>query len=116
VIQVSSSEYQSSFAWPKQAPKEVPPIEPIIQKFPGKAVQVESSAKKSATISNFAEVIGKPNVSQESQPMLTELKTKKTEYNAKFRPFSAYVYVSGNGFKKPKNLDRLHDEVDKAKN
>ncbi len=89
------------------------------QKIPGKAVQLESSAKKSATISNFAEVIGKPDVlySKELQPVpKTEVRMKKTEYNANFEPFSAYVFVSGNGFKKPKDLDRMTDEVDKAKN
>ncbi len=61
-------------------------------------------------------MIGKPDVlfSKESQPV--EVRMKKTEYNANFQPFSAYVFVSGNGFKKPKDLDRMTDEVDKAKN
>ena len=36
-----------------------------------------------------------------------KMKTRKTEYKAKFRPFSAYVYIPGNGFKKAKDIDPL---------
>ena len=43
-----------------------------------------------------------------------KIKFRKTEYKAKFRPFSTYVYVSGNGFKKPKHLDQV-TEVSRAK-
>lgn len=55
---------------------------------------------------NFCE-----NVESSEKP---KIKFRKTEYKAKFRPFSAYVYVSGNGFKKPKHLDQV-TEVSKAK-
>lgn len=43
-----------------------------------------------------------------------KIKYRKTEYKAKFRPFSTYVYVSGNGFKKPKHLDQV-TELSRAK-
>lgn len=85
---------------------------------PGKAVPTQdSSTKKSATISNFAEVVGKPDVlfAKETQPVpVVEKPRKKTEYNSKFKPFNTYVYVSGSGFVKQKNLNQL-DEVDKAR-
>lgn len=36
-----------------------------------------------------------------------KIKSRKTEYKAKFRPFSAYVYISGTGFRKPKDIDPM---------
>ena len=122
ISKLSQSEYRRSFAWPKQtqiAPQ--PVIEPPIvaeRAVPGKAVLTQdASAKKSATISNFAEVVGKPDVlfAKEIQPVpVVEKPRKKTEYNSKFRPFDTYMYVTGSGFVKQKNVSQL-DQVDKAK-
>ena len=84
-----------------------------------------NGAKKSATISNFKEAWvppstashsnGRPHIlfAREAAPISATAAVKpvkKTEYKAKFRPFSAYVYVSGNGFKKPKNVDKANGE------
>ena len=77
--------------------------------------------KKSATISNFANLPQHGQMNQEESIVDHEaplalnrsIKPKKTEYKAKYRPFSAYVYITGNGFKKPKDLNG--DEESRAK-
>ncbi|CAG2180192.1 unnamed protein product, partial [Oppiella nova] len=51
----------------------------------------------------------------DSTPKIHEKILRNTEYTANFEPFSAYVYIMGNGFKKPKNLDALKD-ANKAMN
>ncbi|CAG2100091.1 unnamed protein product [Medioppia subpectinata] len=110
---LSQSEYKSSFGWPKNA-RETQHKEFETTTVPGKAVPVENTMKKSLTMSSLSEVADRPEETSNAAPS-HEPKTKKSEYNAKFRPFSAYIYVSGNGFKKPKNVDAM-DEVDKVKN
>src|SRR5262245_52223462 len=88
-------------------------MEVVIEKqiVPAKVIKVESvTPKKSATISNLSDIVDKQQVliAEESAPIqMAHLKQNKSEYNAKFRPFSAYVYVSGNGFNTPKHLARL---------
>ena len=111
--------YRSSFPWPKKSREVAPDIEPIIvaeKVIPGTAVPIhETGAKKSYTIPNLSSMVEKPDVSfaketESFHPVVEKIK-KKTEYKSKFRPFSAYVYVTGNGFIKPKYVE----EVDKGK-
>ncbi|KAI1296559.1 hypothetical protein HDE_04938 [Halotydeus destructor] len=112
-----NTEYRMSFGWP-----------PAMSRSDTEAVrgshgQTESApdgpAKKSATIANFGELHarqnGRSNVlfAREAAglPVTTIKPVKKTEYKKKFRPFSAYVYVSGNGWKKPKDVDPNVDDA-----
>lgn len=86
------------------------------------------TAKKSATMSNLKDLQATPPKSGRRHvrgphvlfndvttpvTLRNEKKSRKTEYKAKYRPFSAYMYVSGNGWKKPKDVEKCH-EGDKA--
>ncbi|CAG2172984.1 unnamed protein product, partial [Oppiella nova] len=87
---LGNARYGSSFDWPKKGNEvEYMNIEPPIV-----ATKVDAV---------------------DSTPKIHEKILRKTEYTENFEPFSAYVYIMGNGFKKPKNLDALKD-ANKAMN
>lgn len=138
---LSLSEYQCAYAWPSkevyeaQSPTSLPGHVSRIETFTGKKLETFTGKKsetftgkksatftgrKSATFNNFQDIQKQDNlngnVTKESNGFGETRMKKKTEYHAKFRPFSDFVYVIGNGFKKPEELDRLSHENDKAKN
>ena len=111
---LSLSEYQCAYAWPSKEVYSAP------ISLPGHVSRIETfSGRKSATFNNFQDIQKQDNlngnVTKESNGFGEAKMKKKTEYHAKFRPFSDFVYVIGNGFKKPEELDRLNNENDKAK-
>lgn len=87
------SEYRSAFGWPNAFPRRIA-IRPLGQ---SDMVDSRSLPTKSLTMANISELSLKGE-SRRGAGM------GKTEYRSKFRPFSKYVYVSGSGWKKAKDL------------
>lgn len=120
-----ATEYRSAFRWPPTILMSRSETEACgkyrrrhQQDF--NAVETNGKAKKSATIANFKDEVdrhepnGRPHIlfAREAIPIPLSLVKKhvsKSEYKAKYRPFSTYMYVSGNGWKKSKNVAPLDD-------
>ncbi|XP_074599662.1 uncharacterized protein LOC141854023 [Brevipalpus obovatus] len=106
----ATSEYRAAFNWPvgTASISSTPPAGTISGTI---SVNNGSSAKKSMTIADFNEIQAfksGPNVLLQRESPPPELKpikpNVKTEYREKFKPFSRYVYVQGQGWKKPKDV------------
>lgn len=121
-----ASEYRSAFGWPNstsmanQMTTSVKSETDAVMRHDPELTAVEKMTK-SATMADIKveemkrrekmkirEPIGRPHIlfAREALPVpLSMVKvSKKTEYKAKFKPFSAYVYVTGNGWKKSKYM------------
>lgn len=85
------------------------PSEPVTR---SKAVDCIEAAPEDASKAKVDAGEGENHVETAGEKCKVKLR-KKTEYKSKFRPFSAYVYLQGEGFKKRKHL--CSDESDRAK-
>ncbi|CAG2100090.1 unnamed protein product [Medioppia subpectinata] len=109
-----NTEYNTSFGWPKNGRDvQYRDIEPTI--VAKRVDAVDSTPKKSMTITNLADVTKNKEIVpfvKDTQTVATHEKPKHSEYHSKFRPFSSYGYISGNGFKKLKDLDAMNKTKD----
>lgn len=85
-----TSEYRAAFAWP---PK--PTLPPAPQQWP--QVSTEPAAAGACRVEQADKLVPRDETVHD-----TKRHTKRTEYKAKFKPFSTYMYVDGT-WKKPKS-------------
>lgn len=104
----NTSEYRAAYNWPAEKLVEIAAT-PAAGSSTG-TINLNGSAKKSMTISDFNEIrctkSKGPHVlfQKESPPPEARPVKQVTEYKNKYKPFSRYVYVSGYGWKKSKDV------------
>ncbi|XP_022246662.1 nuclear protein MDM1-like isoform X2 [Limulus polyphemus] len=103
-----STEYQSQFAWPHdQESLQVS----VARRFVSTGLIPAQPIRKTTRDSSISRTSSKHSTLPEGATAITEDPVavrrgpKKTEYKAKYRPFSAYQYVDGNWKKPPKQKE-----------